>query len=374
MIYHSQQRQVAESAAKEYTIEQTLDKMEVDWEPFNLDVRDYRGGTGILAGFDEINTVLDEQVTMTQAMSFSAFKGPFEERIDTWNHKLMVVSEVLDNWLKVQRDWMYLQPIFESDDIIKQLPSEAKKFATVDKNWRVTISAARKHPEVISFCDNEKLNERFREGVKMLDQVQKGLNQYLETKRDVFPRFYFLSNDDLLTILSESKDVVALQPHFKKVFEAVEKVTFGAASLIEKVQSPEKEVIDLSRVVDPKGHNVESWLLLLEDELRDTIRDIMKAAIADYYETPRTDWMQYWPSMHVLNGSQLHWTRQTEDLFEEFGAGAPAKALERQKTELADMVVLVRGKLPKQVKTKVGALAVIDGELLGHPRCASGYC
>ena len=84
--------------------------------------------------------------------------------------------------------------------------------------------------------------------------------------------------------------------------------------------------------------------------------------------------MQYWPSMHVLNGSQLHWTRQTEDLFEEFGAGAPAKALERQKTELADMVVLVRGKLPKQVKTKVGALAVIDGELLDHPRCASGYC
>jgi dynein heavy chain len=248
----------------------------------------------------------------------------------------MTVSEVLDNWLKVQRDWMYLQPIFESDDIIKQLPAEAKKFATVDKNWRQTISSARKHPDVISFCDNEKLNERFREGVKHLDQVQKGLNQYLETKRDVFPRFYFLSNDDLLTILSESKDVVALQPHFKKVFEAVEKVTFGSASLIEKVISPEKESIDLSHAVDPKGHNVESWLLLLEGEMRNTIRDIMKAAIADYYDTPRIDWMQYWPSMHVLNGSQLHWTRQTEELFEQHGAGAPEKALERQRAELAD--------------------------------------
>jgi len=183
-------------------------------------VRPYRDtGTSVLAGFDEINTVLDEQVTMTQAMQFSAFKGPFEERIDQWNDTLFTVSEVLDNWAKVQRDWMYLQPIFESDDIIKQLPAEAKKYATVDKAWRRSMSAAKKNPDVVSFCNNKKLMEQFIEGVMLLDQVQKGLNQYLETKRDVFPRFYFLSNDDLLTILSESKDVIKLQPHFKKCFE-----------------------------------------------------------------------------------------------------------------------------------------------------------
>ena len=30
---------------------------------------------------------------MTQAMQFSAFKGPFAERIDVWNAKLYMVSE-----------------------------------------------------------------------------------------------------------------------------------------------------------------------------------------------------------------------------------------------------------------------------------------
>lgn len=54
-----------------------------------------------------------------------------------------MVSEVLEAWLAVQRNWLYLQPIFESPDINKQLPTEGKKFATVDKNWRQTISSAK---------------------------------------------------------------------------------------------------------------------------------------------------------------------------------------------------------------------------------------
>ena len=123
-----------------------------------------------------------------------------------------------------------------------------------------------------------------------LDQVQKGLNQYLETKRDVFPRFYFLSNDDLLTILSESKDVLKLNPHLKKVFEAVDHATFSEDLIITNIVSPEKEAIELSRPLDPKGSNVESWLMALEIESQESIRDIMKLALADYPEAKRTDW------------------------------------------------------------------------------------
>jgi dynein heavy chain, axonemal len=82
---------ISEMAGKEYAIETALDKMENAWKDVYLNIESYREtGTYILKGVDEYISLLDEHITMTQAMNFSSFKGPFEERIENWNRTLQV--------------------------------------------------------------------------------------------------------------------------------------------------------------------------------------------------------------------------------------------------------------------------------------------
>ncbi|CAE7390598.1 Dnah1 [Symbiodinium sp. CCMP2592] len=253
---------IGDRAGKEQNIENQLKSMQAAWDKVFFDCSEpYRTtGTYILKGADEVMAVLDEQIVVTQAMQFSPFNKPFKEDIDEWNDKLMYVSECLDQWLKVQRAWMYLQPIFDSPDIMKQLPTEGKKFKVVDGKWRQTMSRVHSNGHALTQCTQEGLLTQWQTVNRDLDIVQKGLDDYLATKCAAFARFYFLSNDELLEILSQTKDPLRVQPFLSKVFEAMKKLTFTDQLVATQMHSKEGEIIDFVNPVVTKDKNVETWM------------------------------------------------------------------------------------------------------------------
>jgi len=63
-------------------------------------------------------------------------------------HYCSVSQDVLDEWLLCQRQWLYLEPIFSSDDINRQLPVESKRYQTMERLWRKIMKDAKENPQV----------------------------------------------------------------------------------------------------------------------------------------------------------------------------------------------------------------------------------
>lgn len=352
--------EICDRSGKEFSLEKSLKKMKEEWEPVVFDLSSFYRTTGtyVLKGADEALAILDEHIVMTQAMQFSIFKKPFEEEIDEWAEKLMLVSETLDAWLKVQRSWMYLQPIFDSEDIMKQLPAEGKRFKQVDSQWRRAMHNAHLNPQVIEICADEQLKDQMLSANVMLDAVQKGLEDYLEMKRSLFARFYFLSNDELLEILSQTKDPTRVQPFLCKVFEAIGSVRFTEELKINQMISTDGEGIDFIEEMATRDKPVETWMTEVENNMKEAVRNAMEIAILEYPETPRKEWVLVHPAQCVLNGSQVYWTDEVEEAF--LIDGGTAEYLEQLKAQILDLVMLVRGGLNKAKRTTIGALVVVD--------------
>ncbi|KAJ3342024.1 Dynein heavy chain 7, axonemal [Gonapodya sp. JEL0774] len=361
--YLSQFETISDAASKEFSLQKTLAKMHDDWEPLVFNCVDYRDtGTKILSALDEVQALLDDQIVKVQTCRGSPFVKPIEEEVKAWESTLTNVQDVIDAWLKVQATWLYLEPIFTSEDIMAQMPTEGKKFKIVDKTWRDNMTATAAHPAILAVCGTPGLLQKLNDANVLLEEIQKGLNEYLEKKRLYFPRFFFLSNDELLEILAETKDPQRVQPHLKKCFEGVSSLTFQDGAKIIAMCSQENEKVKLKEVIEPahaKGA-VEKWLLQVEKVMQSSVHEQITLALKAYAETPREKWVLEWPGQVVICGSQVYWTKEVTEMIRR-GGQFGLKAYKEQCTRQLDVVVeLVRGELPAMARLTLSALIVID--------------
>jgi hypothetical protein len=82
-------------------------------------------------------------------------------------------QELLDSWLACQATWQYLEPIFSSPDILKQMPEEGEKFQAVDATWRELMDSARVNPSCLALAAEAERLAALQTNNKLLDEIQK---------------------------------------------------------------------------------------------------------------------------------------------------------------------------------------------------------
>lgn len=369
-------QEVSGQASSEASLEAILKKVEDSWRALDFVVLPHKDSKDvfILGGTDDIQQNLDDSNINISTIASSRHVGPIKPRVDEWQKQLDLFTKTLDAWMICQRGWLYLESIFSAPDIVRQLPTEAKMFSNVDKSWKDIMRKVNKIPLAIRAGTQPGLLETFQNNNSLLDQIMKCLEAYLESKRVVFPRFYFLSNDELLEILAQTRNPHAVQPHLRKCFDAINKLEFAGAPQaadeaaggtvsndILAMISPEGERVSLGRGLRARG-NVEEWLGKVEEAMFNSLKRILKQSLADFENSVREEWLTRWPSQIVLTVSQTMWCRDLTEILEaDFDRLEALKDFEKKSfSDLNKLAQLVRQELPELLRMSLVSLITID--------------
>lgn len=340
-------------AQGEMALEEFLKQVRESWQSYELDLINYQNKCKIIRGWDDLFNKVKEHINSVAAMKLSPYYKVFEEEALTWEEKLNRINALFDVWIDVQRRWVYLEGIFSgSADIKTLLPVETSRFQSISSEFLGLMKKVSKSPMVMDVLNIPGVQRSLERLADLLGKIQKALGEYLERERSSFPRFYFVGDEDLLEIIGNSKNIARLQKHFKKMFAGVAAIILNEDNtIINGIASREgEEVYFTSPVSTVENPKINSWLSMVEREMRVTLACRLKDAVADVkqFKDGNVDpqafiaWCDKYQAQIVVLAAQILWSEDVDAALSGGGEAALSRVLqhvENMLNILADSVL-----------------------------------
>ncbi|XP_073960063.1 dynein heavy chain, cytoplasmic isoform X2 [Choristoneura fumiferana] len=346
-------KDVVSVAQGEMALEEFLKQVRESWQSYELDLINYQNKCKIIRGWDDLFNKVKEHINSVAAMKLSPYYKVFEEEALTWEEKLNRINALFDVWIDVQRRWVYLEGIFSgSADIKTLLPVETSRFQSISSEFLGLMKKVSKSPMVMDVLNIPGVQRSLERLADLLGKIQKALGEYLERERSSFPRFYFVGDEDLLEIIGNSKNIARLQKHFKKMFAGVAAIILNEDNtIINGIASREgEEVYFLSPVSTVENPKINSWLSMVEREMRVTLACRLKDAVGDVkqFKDGNVDphkfieWCDKYQAQIVVLAAQILWSEDVDAALTNGGGDGLKKVLshvENMLNILADSVL-----------------------------------
>jgi dynein heavy chain 1, cytosolic len=210
-----------------------------------------------------------------------------------------------------------------------------------------------KSPFVIDVMNIQGIQKSLERLADLLNKIQKALGEYLERERASFPRFYFVGDEDLLEIIGNSKDILRIMKHLKKMFAGISTIKLDEdLTQIQGMASREGEEVSFRVPILLKDFpKINDWLAKIESSMRVSLAELLCESVAElqsFYgiagrslgQDELMTWMERYPAQLVTLAVQVAWTNSVESALER--GMKPEQSLEtvRQALDLLADVVL----------------------------------
>jgi len=185
-----------------------------------------------------------------------------------------------------------------------------------------------KSPFVLDVVNITGIQKNLERVADLLNKIQKALGEYLERERSSFPRFYFVGDEDLLEIIGNSKDILRIMKHLKKMFAGISTVALDEElTQINGMASREGEEVPFTEPILLKEYpKINDWLARIEAMMRLSLANLLTDAVVDlqsFYGNGTLSseqlmtWMERYPAQLVTLAVQVAWTTSVESSLEE---------------------------------------------------------
>jgi dynein heavy chain, axonemal len=374
--------EICDQALKEEKMEDTLRKLTEAWGAVVWVAEPYKEGSPVKLlklSEDDFETLETDQLAV-QGMMASRYLATFETEVTGWQKSLSMVSEVLILLAEIQRNWSYLEPLFiGSEEVRRELPDDAVRFEGIDRDVKAILMEADQTKNVNAACNKPGLFANLERLQKELDRCEKSLSDFLNGKRRQFPRFYFVSKNDLLDILSNGSNPRKIMQHVTKVFLCTDRLELedrdgvggGARPTATKwVSAVGVETVDFKPAPKLEG-KVEIYLQTVLDAQRNSLKEALAGAILRLPTQSRVEWLMDKtqdnrptdPAQLILLVSGMQYVKSVEAAFDAMERG-DSEAMKRQlavtQGDLGDLVRLTQSNLSKGDRSRIMCMITLD--------------
>lgn len=108
----------------------------------------------LIKDWKDLMSEVSEKQSLCGSLKDSRFFGPFKDQVDKFEEKLALLDELLLCMNKVQRKWVYLEPIFGRGS----LPREKERFDKVNNQYRQIMKNVGSQKKVNYLCPSDPAN------------------------------------------------------------------------------------------------------------------------------------------------------------------------------------------------------------------------
>lgn len=370
--------EITDKAAKEAKHEETLKNLTSTWSQVSFTMNFYKDTDVPLLKMDDETVEQLESDQMAVQSIVGGRYGHFKKEAGDWQKILGMISDVYQILTEIQRVWSYLEPLFiGSEEVKKELPEDAKRFQEIDSQVRAILHKAWKLRNVKNVCNQTGLLDKLHDLEVQQEQCKKSLSDFLDGKRRQFPRFYFMSEADLLALLSNSSTP-------SKVLALIDKILLSTSEIVTNhpptqdrpsathfIAGVGKETVQFEPAVKLTGKAEQYLLMLLKAQIF-TLSKALASSMARYPEQVRIQWVNHRnpktgetidPAQIILLVSSIDFAQQVEKSMAHSTGGdgrAMQKCYDLIKSQLADLINLTQTNLTKGDRQRVMCMITLD--------------